>query len=120
MMGPLPLNSVIFRPTDGEMLQAGPVSIQGYAVPGEGQLIERVELSSDGGTTWTTATLQEPPQVGTWCFWETTLALGPGTHQLIVRSWDTSGNTQPEDAGQVWNWKGYLNNAWHRVNVVIQ
>jgi sulfite oxidase len=118
MMGPLPLNSVIFSPTEGEMLQAGPISVQGYAVPGEGQLIERVELSSDGGTTWTTATLQEQAQLGTWCFWEVTVPLGPGTHQLIVRAWDTSGNTQPEDARQVWNWKGYLNNAWHRVNVV--
>jgi sulfite oxidase len=118
MMGPLPLNSVIFSPTEGEMLQAGPISVQGYAVPGEGQLIERVELSSDGGTTWTTATLQEQAQLGTWCFWEVTVPLGPGTHQLIVRAWDTSGNTQPEDARQVWNWKGYLNNAWHRINVV--
>ena len=24
------------------------------------------------------------------------------------------------DARQVWNWKGYLNNAWHRVKVSIQ
>jgi sulfite oxidase len=120
MLGALPLNSVIFRPSEGELLQAGPVSIQGYAVATECQHIERVEVSSDGGGTWTRATLLEQPQPWTWCFWEVTLPLGPGTHQLAVRAWDSVGGTQPEDVRQVWNWKGYLNNAWHRVNVVVQ
>ena len=41
-------------------------------------------------------------------------------HQLIVRARDSAGCTQPEDVRQVWNWKGCLNNALHRVNVVIQ
>jgi sulfite oxidase len=120
MLGALPLNSVIFRPTEGEVLQEGPISIQGYAVAGEGQHIERVELSSDGGVTWITATLHEQPQMWTWCFWEVTLPLGSGIHQLLVRAWDSSGGTQPEDVKQVWNWKGYQNNAWHRVNVVVE
>ena len=102
------------------MLKAGPISIQGYAVAGEEQQIERVELSSDGGATWTHATLREQPQPWTWCFWEVTVPLGPGAHELIVRAWDSAGFTQPEDVRQVWNWKGYLNNAWHRVTVVVQ
>ena len=118
MLGALPLNAVIFRPHEGERLKAGPICIQGYAVAGEGQHIERVELSSDGGATWTHATWLEPPQPWTWGFWEVTVPLGPGTHQLIVRAWDSAGGTQPEDLRQVWNWKGYLNNAWHRVNVL--
>jgi len=46
--------------------------------------------------------------------------LDPDAHQLVVRAWDSSGWTQPQDIRQVWNWKGYLNNAWHRVNVVIE
>ena len=120
MLGALPLNSVIFRPTEGELLQAGPISIQGYAVAGEGQRIERVEVSSDGGATWTNATLLEQPQPWTWCFWKATVLLGPGVHQLVVRAWDSAGGTQPAEVRQVWNWKGYLNNAWHRINVVIQ
>ncbi len=119
MLGPLPLNSVIFRPTEGEVLNAGPISIQGYAVAGEGHLIERVEVSIDRGATWTTATLREKPQSWTWCFWEATMPLRPGAHELIVRAWDSAGSAQPAEVKQVWNWKGYLNNAWHRVNVVI-
>jgi sulfite oxidase len=119
MLAALPLNAVIFRPGEGELLKAGSICIQGYAVAGEGQQIERVELSSNGGATWADATLLEPPQPWTWCFWEVTVPLGPGTHQLIVRAWDSAGDTQPADVRQVWNWKGYLNNAWHRVNVDI-
>jgi sulfite oxidase len=119
MLGALPLNAVIFRPCEGELLQAGPICIQGYAVAGEGHTIERVELSSDGGATWTQATLLKQPQPWTWCFWEVTMPLGPGAHQLIVRAWDSAACTQPEDVRQVWNWKGYVNNAWHRINVVI-
>jgi sulfite oxidase len=120
MLGALSLNAVIFRPSEGELLKAGPICIQGYAVAGEGQQIERVELSSDGGATWTHATLLEPPQSWTWCFWEVTVPLGPGAHELIVRAWDSAGCTQPEDVRQVWNWKGYVNNAWHRVTVSVE
>jgi sulfite oxidase len=120
MLGALPLNSVIFRPREGELLKAGPICIQGYAVAGEGHHIEWVELSSDGGAIWTKATLLEQPRPWTWCFWEVTVPLGPGVHQLIVRAWDSAACTQPAEVRQVWNWKGYVNNALHRVNVVIQ
>jgi sulfite oxidase len=119
MLGALPLNSVIFRPCEGELLKAGPISIQGYALAREDHSIERVELSSDGGATWADATLLEQPQPWTWCFWEITLPLDSGPCQLIVRAWDSAGGTQPADVRQVWNWKGYVNNAWHRVNVVV-
>jgi len=119
MLGALPLNSVISHPCEGELLKAGPICIQGYATASEGHYIERVEVSSDGGATWADATLLEQPQPWTWCFWEVTLPLDSGAHELIVRAWDTAGGTQPADVRQVWNCKGYLNNAWHRVNVVI-
>jgi sulfite oxidase len=106
MLGPLPLNSVIFRPIEGELPQAGPIGIEGYAVVGGDHHIERVELSSDGGATWTQATLREQPQPWTWCFWEVTAPLSPGAHELIVRAWDSADCTQLEDIRQVWNWKG--------------
>jgi hypothetical protein len=32
-----------------------------------------------------------------------------------VRAWDSAATTQPEDASKLWNLKGYLVNAWHRV-----
>jgi sulfite oxidase len=120
MLGALPLNSVICSPREGEILRAGRTLIQGYALTGAGRSIERVELSVDGGNTWTDARLLIQPDPWTWCFWEAILNLGPGTHQLIVRAWDSSGQTQPEDLSTVWNFKGYLNNAWHRITVFLQ
>jgi len=27
---------------------------------------------------------------------------------------------QPADPGTIWNFKGYMNNAWHRVHVTVQ
>ena len=114
------MNSVIFRPTEGELLQAGSHCVGGYAVAGEAQGIERVEVSGDGGAVWATTTLHDQPRPWTWCFWQATISLEPGIHQLVVRAWDSAGGTQPAEVGQVWNWKGFLNNVWHRVKVVVQ
>jgi sulfite oxidase len=120
MLGELPLNAVICHPQEGERLAAGPIRIEGYAITGARGHIERVELSVDEGATWTPATLLEQSSPWTWRFWEATLNLSAGTYQMAVRAWDSAGRTQPQDARQVWNWKGYLNNAWHRVKVSIQ
>jgi sulfite oxidase len=120
MLGELPLNAVICHPQEGERLAAGPTRIEGYAITGAGGHIERVELSVDEGATWTPATLLEQSSPWTWRFWEVTLTLPAGTYQMAVRAWDSAGRTQPQDARQVWNWKGYLNNAWHHVKLSIQ
>jgi sulfite oxidase len=120
MLAGLPLNSVICQPREGETLAAGPVAISGYAIAGEGHLVKRVELSCDGGATWTEAALQDRGHPWAWCFWKATLDLPPGQYLLTVRAWDSSGRTQLQDPAQVWNWKGYLNHAWHRVDVFVQ
>jgi hypothetical protein len=38
-------------------------------------------------------------------------------HALAVRAWDTAANTQPATAAEIWNFKGYMNNAWHRITL---
>ncbi len=115
----LDLNAVISTPQDGETLAAGPIRIQGYAISAEGSPVERVELSVDGAKTWTTATIVERADPHAWCFWEVTVVLAPGDHQLIVRAWDASQRTQPEDVSHLWNFAGYMNNAWHHVNIHV-
>ena len=109
-----------FITQEGETLAAGPILIEGYAITGEGGYIERVELSVDEGATWTQATLLEQSSPWTWRFWEATLNLHPCTYQIVVRAWDSAGRAQPKDPRQIWNCKGYLNNAWHRVKIAIQ
>jgi len=115
----LVLNAVITTPQEGETVAAGPTRIQGYAIAGEGTPVERVELSVDGGKTWRTANIIERADPYSWCFWEVTVALATGDCQLLVRAWDTSKQTQPEDVRQLWNFKGYMNNAWHRVKIHV-
>src|SRR6266704_1222620 len=115
----LTLNAVITTPQEGETVAAGPTRIQGYAITGAGAPVERVELSIDGGKTWTTANLVERADPYAWCFWEVTVTLSPGDCQMIVRAWDASRQTQPEDVRQLWNFKGYMNNAWHKVKIHV-
>jgi sulfite oxidase len=115
----LTLNAAITTPQEGETVAAGPTRIQGYAITGEGAPVERVELSVDGAKTWTTATIVERADPHAWCFWEVTVALSPGDCQMIVRAWDASRQTQPEDMRPLWNFKGYMNNAWHRVKIHV-
>lgn len=115
----LTLNAVITTPREGETVAAGATRIQGYAIASEGAPVERVELSVDGARTWTTATIVERADPYAWCFWEQRVALAQGSCQLIVRAWDASKQTQPEDVKALWNFKGYMNNAWHRVKIHV-
>ena len=113
----MPLTAAICEPEQGAMLKSGPVIVKGYAVA-SGRAIARVELSADNGVTWRQAELQ--PNAGSpwsWVVWCATLTLEAGDHELIVRAWDTAGQTQPESPEQVWNFKGYLCASWHRVQL---
>ncbi|MFN2455610.1 MAG: molybdopterin-dependent oxidoreductase [Pyrinomonadaceae bacterium] len=117
MLGEQSLNSVICTPQDGEAISAGHTRIKGYAMAGGDRRIERVDVSIDGGETWTTAALPEDRPAWVWSLWEAALDLPPGEHEIIARAWDSAANTQPEHARHLWNFKGYMNNSWHRVRV---
>ena len=52
-------------------------------------------------------------------FWRAALDLPAGDHELAVRAWDSAGQTQPDRPESVWNFKGYLSAAWHRVRVRV-
>src|SRR5436305_14941008 len=52
------VNSLITNPIDGANVRMGPISVGGIAWDG-GYGINTVEVSSDGGGTWTAATLGE-------------------------------------------------------------
>jgi sulfite oxidase len=115
-----PLNAVIATPTEHAVIAGRDVAVRGFAVPQGTHTLTRVEVSADGGASWQAATLTTPPQPHVWCFWEATLTLPPGAHQLAVRAFDTSGSVQPVDPAALWNFKGYANNAWHRVNIRVE
>ncbi len=114
------LNSVITSPVDGSEARAGAVPVTGWAIGPEAAPPARVELSTDGGSTWAPVTLAESGERWTWRLWNATVTLSPGRHELVVRAWDEAGRCQPESARETWNAKGYANNAWHRVTVEVR
>ena len=116
MLGALPVTSVITSHETGAVLQVGECVVSGYAYAGERDII-RVELSADDGLSWHVATLRDQAMPYTWRWWDAKVTLVPGEQTLVVRAWDSSANTQPERVETVWNFKGYMNNAWHRVRV---
>ena len=82
--------SCIVAPT-GE-IAARPVEVWGWAWCDGG--IARVEVSTDGGTTWRDATL-DPATGRGWQRFALDWAPGPGPAVLMSRATDTQGATQP-------------------------
>lgn len=116
----LPVNSVIVRPEDRSLLSAGKVEVEGYAMSDGEHEITWVTVSPDGGRTWQRAEFLNEPQLWTWQLWRTEFDLPQGQHEIVVRAWDSAANSQPETIASVWNFKGYVNNAWHRVKVTLK
>jgi DMSO/TMAO reductase YedYZ molybdopterin-dependent catalytic subunit len=72
----------------------GLVPIAGIAYAGD-RGISKVEVSTDGGTTWTTASLTDPLSNYTWIFWSAQWNPGGvGSYQLMVRATDGTGAVQ--------------------------
>jgi sulfite oxidase len=116
-LGLIALNSDVLSPVDGETVPAGPVEVRGYAFAGGERYVARVDVSLDGGASWSQAELLEDLGPWAWRHWRITVDLAPGEHEILVRAWDSSAATQPEDEAGLWNPKGYVNNARPRVRV---
>ena len=80
--------------------------------------IVRVDVSCDGGRFWQQASLQHGSSPWSWTLWHITVDLPKGEHELVVRAWDSAGQTQPAASDDTWNIKGYLSTAWHRVRII--
>ena len=77
--------------------------------------ITGVEVSTDGGASWSAATLDAQPSPWAWAGWRFAWRPEPGTHLLGSRATDATGATQPLQPH--WNVGGYANNAVHWVTV---
>lgn len=116
-LGLVALNSEILSPRDGDTVPAGPIEVRGYAFAGGDRYVARVDVSIDAGASWTQAELLDDLGRWAWRHWRITVHLSPGPHELLVRAWDSSAATQPEDDAALWNPKGYVNNARPRIRV---
>ena len=116
-LGLVALNADVLSPTDGATVAAGAVEVRGYAFAGGERHVARVDVSLDGGAGWAPAELLDDLGRWAWRHWRIAVDLAPGAHEVLVRAWDSSAATQPEDEAGLWNPKGYVNNARPRVRV---
>ena len=76
------------------------VPIAGIAFGGD-RGISKVEVSTDGGTTWKTATIKEPLSRYTWVLWTAGfIPEGVENYQIVVRSTDKNGKVQTSELNQ--------------------
>jgi DMSO/TMAO reductase YedYZ molybdopterin-dependent catalytic subunit len=91
------IKAQIARPAQGETVPANSrVRVHGAAWTSNGE-ITKVELTTDGGATWTEAKLLGESKPNAWRLWEFQwqTPATPGKQTLIARATDSLGRTQP-------------------------
>jgi DMSO/TMAO reductase YedYZ molybdopterin-dependent catalytic subunit len=113
-IGRFNVRSFVTSVADGAKVKAGPRTLKGIAFDG-GTGIKQVEVSTDGGKSWTPARLGT--DLGKYSFREWTLPvrLAAGGHLLKVRATSNGGKVQPDKA--IWNPPGYMRNVIETYNV---
>ncbi len=103
------VKSIITSPAPGEIVPTGSYQVAGAAWSGEDEVV-RVDVSSDGGETWSEARLA-PRTDYSWYRWEYTWQIpGAGDYTLMSRATNDKGETQPMEFPNKWDGLGYGNN----------
>ncbi|MEM9172157.1 MAG: molybdopterin-dependent oxidoreductase [Pseudomonadota bacterium] len=115
----MPVKSLIATPRNGvrHTTLTGALPVAGHAWAGD-RGVSRVEVSIDFGATWLPTRLDPPPNAGSWQAWRAAIHFPTvGYFEVWARAIDEAGVQQP--FAVAWNPKGYLNNAMHRVAVLV-
>jgi sulfite oxidase len=120
----MPVNSVIGVPKSDSTVKRnadGMIEVKGYALPsGADGPIVRVEVSSDGGDSWTDAELikayegedaQDVELKWAWALWRARVKVEKGRDvKVYSRAMDKSGNVQ--EKCPKWNFRGVVYNGY--------
>lgn len=113
----LPVKSLITSPANNASVDDATVRISGFAWAGE-EDIARVDVSTDGGRTWSPARLGRDRARYAWRQFEYVWRpAGTGSYLVLSRATDRRGDTQPIVAE--WNPAGYAWNAIDRVRIDV-
>src|SRR5207245_4778669 len=114
----LNVKSIIAGPIDNSIVRSRSVHIHGAAWAGEAD-VARVEVSTDGGSTWHPAQLGREKSKYAWRLWNYSWhAPRSGEYTILSRAADSQGRTQPQTAA--WNPSGYLYNVVDQVKIHVQ
>ena len=113
----MPVHSIFVKPAPNEQLKAG----QGYTLEGVandgGSGISKVEVSVDGGKTWSAATLGDDLGKYSWRRWRARWSQpATGNYRLLVRAVANDGQQQ---LAAKWNRSGYQRDVIEHVDVVV-
>ncbi|KAK2588288.1 hypothetical protein KPH14_004309 [Odynerus spinipes] len=125
----MPVISAICEPEQCEKVKVkdGKINVKGYAWSGGGNKIIRVDVTSDQGNTWHTADLIEQDRDAkegrywSWTFWNINLPVDVKSKEVEIwaKAVDASHNVQPETVKNIWNLRGFLCNAYHKIKVQL-
>jgi DMSO/TMAO reductase YedYZ molybdopterin-dependent catalytic subunit len=86
----------IDSPSDGAVIKLGPLALSGVAFAGT-RGISKVEVSTDGGATWTSAPFRAPLSTLTWVLWTTDWTpTTEGAYRIMARATDGMGAPQDQ------------------------
>ena len=129
-----PVTSVICQPSDGQEVRLvdGSLELKGYAYSGGGRQVIRVDVSVDGGASWCQAQTLETHGAAQkafgWTLWTAmvpveSLLQGRSSKarplELVCKAIDSGYNSQPENPSHIWNLRGVLSHAYHKVKVTV-
>jgi hypothetical protein len=103
--------------TRTRLIEAGTLMLMGRAWAGRFG-VSRVEVSVDGGCTWSETQLGEPVSPLAWRMWSCAWEARPGRYTVCVRATDTEGHVQP--IVPPWNYQGMGNNMVQCVEVIVE
>ena len=134
----MPVQSLVCNPPQNTVIgakDATDFTIKGVAWSGGGRKIERVDVSLDGGKTFTAAELYKPIEQGrnrhwAWTQFSKTLPLPEEMQNRLKRgesvqlditskAMNSDFNVQPERMEPYWNARGVCINHWYHVNVTL-
>jgi len=109
------VNSLITSHRDGAKVKAGKVAVSGLAWDG-GYGIRTVQVSTDGGNTWSTAKLGE--DLGKYAFrpWSFEFDAKGGSSTVMVNATNMIGQTQTSKL--LFNGAGYHNNVMQSITLI--
>ena len=111
------LQSVVDDPFDGAKITGENFVITGWAIANQVG-VRKVEISTDGGDTWTEAQIFSNPAPSlVWAFWKYVWVSPPkGKHDIEVRATDRNGKLQTSSSSLEWpdGATGY-----HEINVEV-
>jgi DMSO/TMAO reductase YedYZ molybdopterin-dependent catalytic subunit len=108
------INSLITSHRDGDKIKRGNTTISGMAWDG-GYGVNKVEVSTDGGKTWASATLGQ--DLGRYAFrpWSFDLKAKRGANSVMVNATNKIGQTQASQL--IFNGAGYHNNVMQSITL---